>query len=143
MLRHTLIAAAFALCATAQATAQTQTVETRYGGGDRVSGAPWATRSPVIAPHGAAATAHPLATQIAIDVLKDGGSAVDAAIAANAMLGLVEPTGNGMGGDVFAIVWDPRTKKLHGYNGSGRSPQGLDLETLRRVAREKGGGYIP
>ena len=143
MFRHTLIAAALALCAAAQATAQTPTVETRYGGGDRVSGAPWATRSPVIAPHGAAATAHPLATQIAIDVLKDGGSAVDAAIAANAMLGLIEPTGNGMGGDVFAIVWDPRSKRLYGYNGSGRSPRALDIETLRRVAQEKGGGYIP
>lgn len=143
MFRHTLIAAAFALCAAAHATAQTPTVEPRYGGGDRVSGAPWATRSPVIAPHGAAATAHPLATQIAIDVLKDGGSAVDAAIAANAMLGLIEPTGNGMGGDVFAIVWDPRSKRLYGYNGSGRSPRALDLETLRRVAQEKGAGYIP
>lgn len=129
--------------ASTSASGQTQTTSAGHGGGDRVSGSPWSSRSPVIAPHGAAATAHPLATRIAVDVLKEGGSAVDAAIAANAMLGLVEPTGNGMGGDLFAIVWDPRTKKLYGYNGSGRSPRGLDIETLRRVSREKGGGTIP
>ena len=75
-----------------------------------------------------AATSHPLATQIALDVMKQGGSAVDAAIAANAALGLMEPTGNGVGGDLFAIVWDPKTKKLYGYNGSGRSPGKLTLE---------------
>ncbi len=109
-----------------------------FGRGERVSGQSFATRSPVIAPHGAAATAHPLATQTAIDVLRSGGSAIDAAIAANAMLGLVEPTGNGIGGDIFVIVWDPRTQRLYGYNGSGRSPRGLSLATLRRVARERG-----
>jgi gamma-glutamyltranspeptidase/glutathione hydrolase len=136
-------AAAFTFAFASASVAQTPAVEPGYGGGDRVSGAPWSSRSPVIAPHGAAATAHPLATRIAVDVLKEGGTAVDAAIAANAMLGLLEPTGNGIGGDLFAIVWDPRTKKLHGYNGSGRSPRGLDLETLRRVSREKGGGTIP
>ena len=90
---------------------------------DRITGKPFATRSEVFAPHGMAATSHPLATQIALDVLQAGGSAVDAAIAANAALGLMEPTGSGIGGDLFAIVWDPKTKKLHGYNGSGRSPQ--------------------
>src|SRR5438477_4035291 len=98
--------------------------------GDRYSGAAWATRSPVLAQHGMAATAQPLASQIAIDVLKKGGSAVDAAIAANALLGLVEPVSNGVGGDLFAIVWDPKTKKLYGYNGSGRSPKGRDLEQM-------------
>lgn len=134
-------AIAFLFCVHAHA--QTPAVPAGYGGGDRISGAPWASRSPVIAPNGAAATAHPLATRVAVDILKEGGTAVDAAIAANAMLGLLEPTGNGIGGDMFAIVWDPRTKRLHGYNGSGRSPQGLDIETLRRVAREKGGGAIP
>jgi gamma-glutamyltranspeptidase/glutathione hydrolase len=109
-----------------------------FGRGERVSGHAFATRSPVIAPHGAAATAHPLATQTAIDVLRAGGSAVDAAIAANAMLGLVEPTGNGIGGDIFVIVWDPRTERLYGYNGSGRSPRGLSLVEMRRVARARG-----
>src|SRR5690606_26203686 len=82
----------------------------------------------VYAPHAMAATSHPLATQVALDVMKQGGSAVDAAIAANAALGLMEPTGNGIGGDLFAIVWDPKTQKLHGYNGSGRSPKGLTLK---------------
>src|SRR5437016_3849885 len=98
--------------------------------GDRYSGAAWATRSPVLAQRGMAATAQPLASQIAIDVLKKGGSAVDAAIAANALLGLVEPVSNGVGGDLFAIVWDPKTKKLYGYNGSGRSAKARDLAKL-------------
>jgi gamma-glutamyltranspeptidase/glutathione hydrolase len=89
---------------------------------DRITGHAFATRSEVIAPHAMAATSHPLATQIALDTMQAGGSAVDAAIAANAALGLMEPTGNGVGGDLFAIVWDPKTKQLHGYNGSGRSP---------------------
>lgn len=93
--------------------------------GDRITGQPFATRSEVIARKGMAATSQPLATQIALDVLKAGGSAVDAAIAANAALGLMEPTGCGIGGDLFAIVWDPKTKKLHGLNASGRSPKGL------------------
>lgn len=102
------------------------------GGGDRYSGQGFATRSPVIATHGMAATAQPLATQIAIDVLKRGGSAVDAAIAANAALGLMEPVACGIGGDLFAIVWDPKTGKLYGYNGSGRSPMGRSLADLKR-----------
>src|SRR6202030_2300596 len=98
--------------------------------GDRYSGAPWATRSPVLAQHGMAATEQPLASQIAIDVLKKGGSAVDAAIAANAAIGLMQPVLNGIGGDLFAIVWDPKTKKLYGYNGSGRAAMGRDLAEL-------------
>ena len=101
-------------------------------GADRITGRPFATRSEVYAPHAMAATSHPLATQIALDVMKAGGSAVDAAIAANAALGLMEPTGNGIGGDLFAIVWDPGTKRLYGYNGSGRSPKSLTLEEFRR-----------
>jgi len=101
------------------------------GVGDRVTGAPWASRSAVLATHGVAATSQPLATQIAIDVLKAGGSAVDAAIAANAALGLMEPTGCGVGGDLFAIVWDPASARLYGLNGSGRSAASLDLAGLR------------
>lgn len=100
------------------------------GPGARPVGAAW-SRSPVVAPHGMAATAHPLATQIALDVLKAGGSAVDAAIAANAALGLMEPTGNGIGGDLFAIVHDPKTGALVGINGSGRSPAGQTLDQLK------------
>ncbi|KAF1691318.1 gamma-glutamyltransferase [Pseudoxanthomonas koreensis] len=99
---------------------------------DRITGELFATRSEVIAPHAMAATSHPLATQVALDVMKQGGSAMDAAIAANAALGLMEPTGNGIGGDLFAIVWDPKTKKLYGYNGSGRSPQSLTLAEFQR-----------
>ena len=95
--------------------------------GDRITGHGFATRSEVIAPQAMAATSHPLATQIALDVMKAGGSAVDAAIAANAAIGLMEPTGNGIGGDLFAIVWDAKTQRLHGYNGSGRSPRSLSL----------------
>lgn len=97
----------------------------RAPGADRTVGLPFATRSEVIARHGMAATSHPLATQIAIDTLKRGGTAVDAAIAANAALGLMEPTSCGIGGDLFAIVWDPKTGKLHGLNACGRSPMGL------------------
>jgi gamma-glutamyltranspeptidase/glutathione hydrolase len=97
-------------------------------GADRITGKPFATRSEVIAPHGMVATSHPLATQIGLDVLKRGGTAVDAAIAANAALGLMEPVSNGVGGDLFAIVWDAKTRKLYGYNGSGRSPQSLTLK---------------
>ncbi len=99
------------------------------GPGGRPVGAAW-SRSPVYAEHGMAATAHPLASQVAIDILKAGGNAVDAAIAANATLGLMEPTGNGIGGDLFAIIWDPKTNKLHGLNASGRSPLGRSYEQL-------------
>ncbi|GAA0571223.1 gamma-glutamyltransferase [Rhizomicrobium electricum] len=101
------------------------------GRGDRYAGEPWAGRAPVLAQHGIAATENPLATQIALDVLKKGGSAIDAAIAANAALGLMQPVLDGIGGDCFVIVWDPKTKQLYGYNGSGRSPQGRDLKKLK------------
>ena len=105
--------------------------ETPIGGGDRIEGQPFATRAPVYARHGMAATAQPLATQVAIDLLKAGGSAVDAAIGANAVLGLMEPVACGVGGDLFALVWDPKTKALHGLNGSGRSSAGLSYEAMK------------
>ncbi|MCH1929526.1 gamma-glutamyltransferase [Shewanella sp. A25] len=106
---------------------------------DRITGKTFATRSEVYATHGMAATSQPLATQVAIDVLKQGGSAVDAAIAANAMLGLVEPTGAGVGGDLFAIVWSAKDKKLYGLNASGRSPKSLTLEKLQSLGLD----YLP
>jgi gamma-glutamyltranspeptidase/glutathione hydrolase len=104
---------------------------------DRLLGKPFTTRSEVIAAHGMAATSQPLATQIALDILRRGGSAVDAAIAANAALGLMEPTGCGIGGDLFAIVWDSGKEELAGLNASGRSPRSLTLEELRRRGLEK------
>lgn len=106
--------------------------------GDRVSGDHFATRSPVTAVHGMAATAHPLATQVALDVLKAGGNAVDAAIAANAALGLMEPTGNGIGGDIFVIVYDPETRQVYGLNGAGRSPMGLSYDEVVEIVGEDG-----
>ena len=112
---------------------------TSVAGGDRITGAPFATRSEVVAQRGMAATSQPLATEVALDILKAGGNAVDAAIAANAMLGLVEPTGNGIGGDLFAIVYDAKSGKLHGLNASGRSPMTLTLEYFR----EQGLDAIP
>lgn len=108
-------------------------------GQDRITGKTFATRSEVIARNGMAATSQPLATQVAIDILRRGGTAVDAAIAANATLGLMEPTGNGMGGDLFAIIWDGKTKKLYGLNGSGRSPYSLKLDYLK----SKGLKFLP
>jgi gamma-glutamyltranspeptidase/glutathione hydrolase len=110
---------------------------------DRITGRTFATRSEVIAKHGMAATAHPLATQIAIDVLKRGGSAVDAAIAANAALGLMEPVSCGVGGDLFAIVWDAKSKKLYGINGSGRSPKGLSYDQMKAELNKLGTQSIP
>ena len=112
---------------------------------DRVTGRAFATRSEVIATHGMVATSQPLATQAALDVLKAGGSAVDAAICANAMLCLTEPTGCGIGGDLFAIVWDAKEKRLHGLNASGRSPASLTLEHFveRELTRVPKRGPLP
>ncbi len=111
--------------------------------GDRITGRGFATRSEVIAQHGMAATSQPLATQVALQILKEGGSAVDAAIAANAALGLMEPTGSGIGGDLFAIVWDNETQKLYGLNASGRSPFGLTRQDFLDKGLEKVPPYGP
>jgi gamma-glutamyltranspeptidase / glutathione hydrolase len=108
--------------------------------GDRPSGASFTTRSPALGCSGAAGAAHPLATQAAIEMLKKGGSAVDAAVAANAVLGLVEPTSSGLGGDCYALLWDPKTGEVMGLAGSGRSPKSLTLETVRARAKN---GVIP
>jgi len=106
---------------------------------DRITGRDFATRSEVIARNGMAATSHPLATQVALDILKKGGNAIDAAIAANAVLGVVEPTGAGIGGDLFALIWSADKGKLYGLNGSGKSPRSLKLEYFRENSIE----FIP
>lgn len=106
---------------------------------DRPYGDPHQSRSTVIATQGMVATSHPLAASVGLDVLKDGGNAVDAAIAANAMLGLVEPMSCGIGGDLFAIYWDNESQKLYGLNASGRSPYALDID----VFKERGLEQIP
>ncbi|HEY9101541.1 gamma-glutamyltransferase [Chitinimonas sp.] len=110
---------------------------------DRITDAPFATRSEVIAPHAIAATSQPLATQIALDVMKQGGNAIDAAIAADAALGLMEPTGAGVGGDLFAIVWDAKSKKLYGLNASGRSPRSLSYDKLKAELDKQGLKELP
>lgn len=110
---------------------------------DRINGKLFASRSEVIAQNGMVATSHPLATQIGIDILKKGGNAIDAAIACNAALGLMEPTGCGIGGDIFAIVWDAKTKKLYGLNGSGRSPASMTLQTLKSKGLTRIPAYGP
>ena len=129
---------ALALAALMPVASQGKASQAPRAGGDRLAGAPFASRSAVIARNGMAATSHPLASQAAVEILKAGGSAVDAAIAANAVLALAEPTGCGLGGDLFALVWDPQSKRLHGLNASGRSPRGLTLEKLRERVGERG-----
>src|SRR5512145_1860180 len=103
---------------------------------DAVSARGKATRSVVWAKHGMVCAAQPLAVQAGLDMLKQGGSAVDAAIATNACLGLMEPTANGLGGDLFAIVWDPGAERLVGLNACGRSPRAL---TVEKIPAEKDG----
>ena len=104
---------------------------------DRLTGQTFTTRSEVLGTNGMAATSQPLATQAALDILKQGGTAMDAAIAANAVLGLVEPASCGIGGDIFAIVWDAKTEKLYGFNGSGRSPKSLDLSYFQKKGKRE------
>ena len=105
-------------------------------GGTRPTGLPFAGRSPVYAQGGMAATSQPLSTMVAIDILKAGGSAVDAAIAANAMEGVVEPMMNGIGGDLMAIIYDPKTKQLKGINSSGRAPKSVSLAQMKKLTAE-------
>ena len=147
MRRRTFLAS-LPLLAAAPALAQTQTKPSAprladgilkrpdIHGGDRIAGASFASRSPVWGQSGAAATAHPSASLVAIDILRKGGSAVDAAIAANAALGFLEPVSCGIGGDCFVMLWDPKTKQVVGLNGSGRSPMGLSLKTQRERAKD-------
>jgi gamma-glutamyltranspeptidase/glutathione hydrolase len=108
--------------------------------GDRPVGASFATRSMVFGKHGAAGSSQPLATLAGIDILRRGGSAVDAAIAVNACLGFLEPTANGIGGDLYAMLWDPKARKVVGIAGSGRSPRSLSFETARSRAKN---GVLP
>jgi gamma-glutamyltranspeptidase / glutathione hydrolase len=108
--------------------------------GDRIVGASFASRSAVYGTSGAAGSAHPLATQTGIEILKRGGSAIDAAVAMNACLGFLEPTSCGIGGDCFVMLWDPKQGKVVGLAGSGKSPRKLTLETVRSRAKN---GVLP
>ncbi len=110
---------------------------------DRITGKTWATRSEVLARHGMVCTSVPAATQVGLEVLKRGGSAVDAAIAANATLGLMEPVSNGIGGDLFAIVYSAKEDKLYGLNGSGRSPRGLSYEQVKSELAKLHREFLP
>ena len=110
---------------------------------DRITGELFSTRSEVIAENGMVATSHPLASQIGVDILKSGGNAIDAAIATNAAIGLMEPTGNGIGGDLFAIIWIEKDKKLYGLNASGRSPKNLPLSYFKENNISKIPAYGP
>ena len=107
--------------------------------GDRVEGQPFATRSVVYARHGMVAAAHPLAVQAGLEILRKGGTAADAAIAVNAALAVVEPVACGLGGDLFALAWDPRAKQLRGLNASGRAP----LAARRELVPATPEGTIP
>lgn len=126
--------------------AQSQAAPSAYpyrgvGMGDRIMGAPFAGRSTVWGTRGAVATAHPTATLIGLDTLRRGGSAIDAAIAVNAALGFLEPVANGIGGDAFCLMWDPKQNKVLGFNGSGASPRGLSLEAARGKSNAR--GHLP
>ena len=116
---------------------------TMIHGYDRLTGQSFASRSEVIGQNGMVATSHPLATQIGLDILKQGGTAIDAAIAANIALGLMEPTGNGIGGDLFAIVWDANEKKLHGLNASGPAPKNISIDYFVKNGLNKIPSYGP
>ena len=114
-----------------------------YAQGDREAGDRFATRSEVIAKNGIVATSQPLAAQVGLNILRNGGNAIDAAIATNAAMGLMEPTGNGIGGDLFAIIWHEESGQLYALNASGRSPRGLSYDRLMEILDEKGEDDIP
>ena len=109
----------------------------------RPARSPHGSRSEVIAPHGMVAASQPLAAQVGLDILKAGGNAIDAAVAVNAVLGLVEPHMNGVGGDLFAIVWDAETERLYGLNATGRAPYEINRETLIRQGIDRMPGTGP
>lgn len=104
---------------------------------DRIASNSFASRSEVLAKNGMVATSHPLATQVGLDILKSGGNAIDAAIAANATLGLMEPTGSGIGGDLFAIIWSAKDQKLYGLNASGRASKNISLDYFKERGMDK------
>ncbi|HCE02015.1 MAG TPA: gamma-glutamyltransferase [Acidobacteria bacterium] len=112
-------------------------------GYSRPARSPHGSRSEVIAPHGMVAASHPLAAQVGIDILKAGGNAIDAAVAVNAVLGLVEPHMNGVGGDLFAIVWDNDTQQLYGLNATGRSPYEINRQVFARQNLDRVPGTGP
>jgi len=114
-----------------------------YAQGDREAGDRFATRSEIIAKNGIVATSQPLAAQVGLNILKNGGNAIDAAIATNAAMGLMEPTGNGIGGDLFAIIWHEESGQIYALNASGRSPRGLSYDRLMEILDEKGEDDIP
>lgn len=112
-------------------------------GYDRPARTPAASRSPAMSTHGMVATSQPLAAQVGLQVLREGGNAIDAAVAVNAMLGLVEPHMNGIGGDLFAIVWHAESGTMHAINGTGRSPYAADVELYHRRELERVPGSGP
>ncbi len=129
----TMACIAMAAMATSTTTAQERrSPVTPIGSFDRSPGYAHQMRSVTYAQHGMAATSDLRATQAAVDILREGGSAVDAAIAANCVLGVVEPMSCGIGGDLFSIVWDAKTQKLAGLNASGRSPALATLEEFEK-----------
>ena len=125
------------------ATVYAQTDDALGHGYSRPARSPHGSRSEVIAPHGMVAASQPLAAQVGLDILKAGGNAIDAAVAVNAVLGLVEPHMNGVGGDLYALVWDAETEQLYGLNATGRAPYEINRETLVRQGYSRMPGSGP
>ena len=143
----TFVLVSAAICPTpaagGQDAGQSQEREALGHGYARPARSPHSSRSEVIAPHGMVAASHPLAAQVGIDILKAGGNAIDAAVAVNAVLGLVEPHMNGVGGDLFAIVWDAETERLYGLNATGRAPYELNRQVFERQNLDRVPGTGP